>query len=157
VEDVDQVVEAHVVRRLERMTEAGLVVLDGQRDELAELAAERDALLARQEELAEAYAAGGIPVSVLATSTQAIEAQLEGIHRAMVQAQDTHARPSAVLEGMTGPGAAEAWAATEGDLGRRRAILALLCTVELKGAATKRAPFSPDDVVVTWKTPGASL
>ena len=147
VEDVDAVVERRVVRRLSRMTAAGHLVLDGQPDELDALAAERDGLQARLAEYADAAAT--MSPAAYAAATASLEKELARVQAELVRVEASKARPLAVLEGMTGPGAPEAWA--QADLGRRRAVLALLGTYALRGAATRRAPFTPDDVVVTWK------
>ena len=149
VEDVDAVVEARVVRRLSRMTAAGVVRLDGnQDDELAALTTEAEALDARLEDAAALYAAGTLSAAMLATTATAVEAERAGVAERLTVAQERQGRPLAVLEGMTGASAQAAWDGA--DLGRRRAVLELLCTVQLRGAATKRAPFDPEDVVVTW-------
>ena len=147
VEDVDATVEARVVRRLSRMTAAGALVLDGDQDQVGDLAAERDGLQARLAEYA--AAAATMSPAAYAAATTALETELARVQAELVRVEATKARPLAVLEGMTGPGAPEAWKAA--DLGRKRAVLALLGTYALKGAVTRRAPFSPDDVVVTWK------
>jgi hypothetical protein len=151
IEDVDTVVETRVVRRLTRMTSAGQVTLDGVADDLADLAQERDDLAQRLAEYA--AAAGSMSPAAYAAATGAIERDLAAVDARMLEAEATKARPLAVLEGMTGPTAADAWKAA--DLNRKRAVLDLLCSVSLRGAATRRAPFDPEDVVTVWKIPQA--
>jgi DNA invertase Pin-like site-specific DNA recombinase len=152
-EDVDAVVETRLVRRLSRMSAAGAIVLDDQgQDQVEALAAERDALVARLGEYADA--ASTMSVAAYAAATAALEAEVAAVDQRMVEADANQARPLAVLDGMTGAGAAEAWAAA--SLGRKRAILDVLCQVSVVGgAATGRRTFEPEDVVVLWKIPQA--
>lgn len=153
VVDVDQAVVTRVVRRLSRMTAAGLVNLEGTTDELADKATARKALTDRLAEYADAAAT--MSPAAYAAATTGIERELAKVDKAMAELEATQARPMAALEGMTGPGAADAWEAA--DLGRKRAVLAAVCeSVQLVGAATSRAPFNPDqDVLISWKAPTA--
>lgn len=151
VELVDGVVAERIVHRLETLTERGAIRLDhdGAADELGAAASELDALMGRRTSLADRWAAGELSDDDYDERRAALTKRIDAAEVLLTKLRTEAAAPVAVLDGMTGPGAGAAWEAA--DLGRRRAIVDTLAVVQLRGAATRRAPFDPADVELTWK------
>lgn len=156
VEDVDAIVEARIVRRLERMTEAGKLVLDGHghADDAEALERAKTALADRRKVIAGQFARGEIGPDTLADTTAALDTEAGNLDKRIAELRLTTERPLAVLEGMTGRRAARAW--KQADLGRKRAVIDVLCTIRLKGAVNRRSALEVRDVVMDWhQFPGA--
>jgi site-specific DNA recombinase len=147
VELVDRVVEALVIERLSRTDASGALTDDDAADEARALRADRDAVRARLEALADEYADGDLDTKAYTRATTRIESKLAELDDAIGKASDRATRPAAVLDGMTGEHARKAWAGA--DLGRRRAIVGLLFSrVALHGGY---GGFTPDAVEVAWR------
>ena len=151
VADVDQVVEDRIVARLSQLDASGALVDSAAADQAAALKRQQRALQGRVKEAAAAYAVGELDLAGYKEVVGALHDQEQALADALQVAQEATRRPLAALGGMTGPGAQEAW--DEASLGQRRAIIDLLCTVELIGAGdNRRRPLAAEDVVVTWRT-----
>ncbi|MFE8884921.1 recombinase family protein [Pseudarthrobacter enclensis] len=98
----------------------------------------RDAILARMDNLADSFAAGEITARQMARINEQLQAQLANAERDIRRHQ-----PNRILDGLTGPGAAEAWEAT--PLERKRAIIRSLLKITIlpSGPGIK---FAPDQV-----------
>jgi hypothetical protein len=88
----------------------------GKPDALLDAQNTRDAVLARMDTLADSFATGEITPRQMARINEQLQAQLESAEREIRRLQ-----PNRILEGMTGPGAAAAWAST--TLERKRVII----------------------------------
>lgn len=88
----------------------------GKPDALLDAQNTRDAVLARMDTLADSFATGEITPRQMARINEQLQAQLEAAERDIRRLQ-----PNRILEGMTGPGAAAAWAST--TLERQRLII----------------------------------
>lgn len=147
VEYVDAVVEALVVERLSRSDMSGALVDDDALDEARALSGDRDAVRARLDALADDYADGALSTSAYSKASARLEVKLEELDERIAVASERAKTPVAILEGMTGDRAREAWDAA--NLGRRRAIIGLLFTrVALRGG---RGPFRAENVEVDWR------
>jgi len=149
VELVDARVEERVIARLEISTEAGEISPAEEISEIASLEATLAGLEKSLKQAARMFAKREIDQETLALTTSAIQEEREEIQEALDSKRAARRRPQEILKGMTGSGAREAW--EKASLGRRRAIIALLFDVRLKGAQTTRAPFRPQDVEVEPK------
>lgn len=145
LEPVDDVVEAVIIARLSRPD----VVLDLSTDPgaLRDAVAARDTLVARMDTAADEYADGAVTARQLARITERMKGDLKAAELRVARLQ-----PVAVLDGMTGPAAAEAWAAA--SLEKRRAVLRELVTVTIlpTGPGVK---FAPEQLRFDWKAAGA--
>jgi len=145
---VDAVLEALIVERLSRVDMSGALIDDDAADEARALSDDRDALRGALADLVDMLGRGEISPSAYASGSARIEENLAALDEAIGEASDRAARPVAVLDGMTGEGARAAW--DDADLGRRRALVALLCErVALRGG---RGPFRPSQVEVEWRS-----
>lgn len=142
VDLVDDEVVATVVDRLSRMDAAGLFVADDRADDLARLRDEAAALAAQHEAMATDLS---MSVQTVALRTAAIEARRDQVEATIRDLTAATARPSAVLNGVTGPAAPAVWETL--TLDRKRAVIDVLATVTLAGGRR----WSPDDVDVDWR------
>lgn len=149
VAEVDAAVEAAVVERLSMADAAGALVDSTAADTLTDLEAAHRDLEARWAEESAKHARGEISERAYRMNSAAFEAELDALEARVAEAREAAARPVEALEGLTGPTAAAKWATL--PLGRKRAVIDYLAAVSLKGAATRRAPFSADDVVMDWR------
>lgn len=150
VEIVDQVVEDRVVAKLIDLEENGTVVADDQSaSAVAILEVQLEQLGARLKSVTRMFALGQIDEETFAETTPEIQSERERLQLELDTARSAWVRPNETLKGMTGPGAPAAWEAA--SLSRKRAILELLFTIELHGAATRRAPFRVEDVEISPK------
>lgn len=148
-EEVDYVVTEHAVGLLQRLSDRGTLDLadDPTADELGALDASLAALEGRTDDLAGLLATGDLDPAAYAAATKRLAAERDALTERRADLLLAAARPNAVLEGMTGAMARQAWESA--DLGRQRAVLAeLFASIRLKGAATRRAPFRDSDVVL---------
>jgi site-specific DNA recombinase len=159
---VDRVVELAMVRRLTDHDMSGLFVADEAGEELVRLREAREAVEARIDEYADAAAT--MSPKAYAAATNRLEAERDGLDVQIADALTTVRQASRVLRGATGPGAELAWfgpGGPDGDreggwsLARRRAIIAELAEVRLKGGRTnntaKGTRFNPRDVDIRWR------
>ena len=151
VEIVDARVEHLVIARLSQLNAAAVFRDDAAVLEVERLTMERDALTRRKQEAADAFNAGELDRETLRMVNDGNTRERDRVQSLLNAARTRVSAPLAALEGMTGPGAAEAWA--KAPLGQRRKVIETLCTVSLKGAATRRAPFHAHDVVIGWERP----
>jgi hypothetical protein len=142
MEPIDQVVEALVIGRLSQPD----AVLDLAPDPgaLREANATRDAILARMDQAADEYAEENITARQLSRITEKLKTDL-----ARVEAKIAEYQPIRILDGMTGPGAAEAWAAA--SMEKKRAVLRELVDITIIPVGTG-VQFSEDHVKYEWKT-----
>ncbi len=141
MEPVDEVVNAVMVARLSRPD----TVLDLAADpgKLREAIAHRDGLTARLDTAADQFAEGTITARQLTRITERLTADLTEAERRVASLQ-----PSRVLDGMTGPGAAEAWHSA--SLEKRRTILRELVTITIQPTGPG-IRFEPEQVTFEWR------
>ena len=149
VELVNARVETRVIARLRISTEAGEIAPADELSEEAELEAKLVGLEKLLKETTRMFAKKQIDKETLALTTGDIQDEREEIQLQLDGLRSKRRRPAAALKGMTGPSAAEAW--EKAPLSRKRAIIALLFSVKLKGADHGRAPFRLEDVVIEPK------
>ena len=94
---------------------------------------------------------GELSPKAYARSTARLEAKLDAIDAALAAANVRASAPVAILDGMVGEHAQQAW--DDADLGRRRALIGLLTTrVALRGGGRGGvARFDPRCVEVEWR------
>jgi hypothetical protein len=150
-EGVDLYVSEAIIRRLELLDAAGAFKADEQRDEVAHLRHERDALAQRLDDVVAAYSAGDLSLDMMRRTTAHVESELVALDVLLADAQVAQARPAAALAGMTGRGARQAWEGA--SLGRQRAIIDTLATIQLQGSAPgRREKFdAPTHVLIHWR------
>jgi hypothetical protein len=147
---VDRVVEALIVERLTNSDMTGALVDDTARDEARALADDRDALQASIAELDDLLGSGELTPKAYARSSKRLEESLDDVNERYAAASARASAPVAILDGMVGDNAQQAW--DDADLGRRRALIGLLTTrVALRGGATGGARFDPRYVEVDWR------
>ncbi|MGP5287853.1 recombinase family protein [Glutamicibacter arilaitensis] len=141
MQPIDELVEMLVIERLSRPDAA----LDLSRDPsgLREAMAARDAIVARMDGAADEYAAGTITVRQLTRITERLKGDL-----ARAEGRVTSQQPFTALAGMTGAGAADAWAAA--SMERKRAVLRELVTITILPAGPG-IKFAPEQVKYEWK------
>nr|WP_306298267.1 recombinase family protein [Arthrobacter agilis] len=141
MEPVHDVVNAVMVARLSQPDV--LAHLADQPDALTTAATTRDAVLARMDTAADSFARGDITGRQLARINEQLTVQLSAAETDVRRYQ-----PVRVLDGMTGPGAAKAWAAA--SIERRRLIIRTLATISIlpSGPGIR---FTPEQVQVTWR------
>lgn len=144
MQPIDELVEAVVIGRLSQ-PHAG-IELSGNPDGLREAITARDAILARLDNAADEYADGLITVRQLTRITERLKMDLDAANRKVSMQQ-----PARSLHGMTGAGAADAWAAA--PMIKKREILRELVTVTILKSGPGRK-FEPEQVRFEWK--GAS-
>jgi DNA invertase Pin-like site-specific DNA recombinase len=142
MDPIDEVVEKVVIRRLSQPD----ATLDLAPDPgaLREANSARDAILARMDQAADEYAEENITARQLSRITEKLKTDL-----ARVEAKIAEYQPVRILDGMTGPGAAEAWAAA--SMEKKRAVLRELVNVTIIPVGTG-VKFSPEHVTFDWKT-----
>lgn len=113
-------------------------------DALRSAQAAREAVLARMDTVADSFALGEVTARQMARINERLQAQLDESEREVRRLQ-----PSRILDGMTGPGAAAAWATT--SLEHKRLIIRSLLEITIlpSGPGIKFAPeqvrFTPMD------------
>jgi len=158
---VDRVVELAIVERLTQHDAAGLFTDDAAAEELLRLRDQRQAVA----DQLKAYAGRVLTMDPEAyeLATKELRKQADHLDLAIVEATTEVRQASRVLRGATGPGAALAWfgpGGPDGDraggwsLARRRAIIAEVAEVRLKGGRHGTTPkgsrFDPRDVVIRF-------
>jgi DNA invertase Pin-like site-specific DNA recombinase len=148
---VDLYVVEAIVARLEALDEAGAFLEDSASDEVAHLTMQRDALAERLAEAGAEFAAGRMTMAVLNSVTAGVETEQARVAELLAEAQVADKRPQAVLAGMTGRGAGDAFRAA--PLGRQRAVVDALATVTVNASAPGRKErFDPErHVTLTWR------
>lgn len=154
---VDFVVETAVVDRLSRTDATGLFQDDTAAEEVIRLRAARRALGQRYQDYVDA--ADTMSPTAYGRATGKLEAQMATLDSQIKAAQSQVRMASRVLDGATGPDAALVWygpGGPDGDrvgglpLARRRAIIAELCEVRIRGGRNGNA-WNPEDVIVRWR------
>ena len=132
-----------VAERLSRPDAVELLVAR-ERQGMAQLQDEANALRARQDELAVAFAEGTINASQLRSGTASLETQLKAIESNMFDANK-----SRIFEGVIG--AADVRAALNGlSLDRRRAVVGMLLTLRILPGQPSRGALRTDLLPVQW-------
>lgn len=162
MEPVDRVVELAVVERLSNHDMSGLFVADAAGEELARLREARQAVEDRMGEYA--AVASTMPPAAYAAATNRMQEELDALDVQIVDALTKVRQASRVLKDAVGPEAALRWfgpGGPDGDreggwpLARRRAIIAELAEVRLKGGrhqnTAKGTRFDPRDVDIRWR------
>jgi DNA invertase Pin-like site-specific DNA recombinase len=162
MEPVDRVVELAIVERLTQHDASGLFVADEAGEELARLRDAREAVEARLAEYEEE--APNMSAKAYAKATNRLEAELDALDVQIIEATTTVRQASRVLKGAIGPEAALKWfgpGGPDGDrkggwpLARRRAIIAEVAEVRLKGGrgnnTAKGTRFDPRDVDIRFR------
>jgi site-specific DNA recombinase len=114
MEPVDELVNEFMIRLLSMPDAAAAVAVKP--DALRAALTARDAVLARMDTVADSFAQGDVTARQFARMNEQLKAQLEAAERDVQKLQ-----PNRILDGMTGPGAAAAWAVT--SLERKRTII----------------------------------
>lgn len=147
-EVVDKAVELLIVERLEQSDVHGALVDDSAEDESRALQTERDELDSKLDSLMTKYLAGKLDEAEWERAKRIAKDRLTELDVLLDDAA-TRARAPQVLKGMTGPGAAKAWA--DAPLARRRALIRYMCTVQLVGTRKTRRAFDEErDLLVDW-------
>ncbi|MDP9459343.1 MAG: recombinase family protein [Actinomycetota bacterium] len=149
---LDRYVEDVLIERLSRPDAADLGRTPEQVDTSA-LHVKRLAVQARLDELVDRFAAGQITGAQMERGTTTLRGQLEALDRQLAAAAG-----ASVLDGITGPQAADVWPTL--DLSRRRAILDAVMTVTVHRSRRGRPPgwragqsyFDPRGVELAWRT-----
>jgi site-specific DNA recombinase len=136
-------------KRLSKPDAADLLVRD--RDgaaDVAEMAAEANALRERIREAGDLWESGVLSMAEFRIRKARLAERLEAVQGRQRSAAGRN--PIADLAGRTD--AAAVWAGL--DLGRRRAILETLAVVTVLPVARPqgRSPFNPESVKITWRT-----
>jgi site-specific DNA recombinase len=123
MEPVDQVVNVYMV---ERLSMPDVVAASAAKPDALRTAMEaRDAVLARMDTVADSFAQGTVTARQFARINEQLKAQLDASERDVLRLQ-----PSRILDGMTGPGAAAAWASA--SIEQRRGIIRQMVTVTIR-------------------------
>jgi site-specific DNA recombinase len=140
---VHAVVEAMIVGRLSQPD--ALASTARKPEALRAAVVARDAVLARMDGVADSFAQDVITPRQLARINEQLKAQLDAAERDVMRNQ-----PLRILDGMTGPGAPDAWKSTNID--RQRTIIRALATVTIlpSGPGIK---FANEQVRIEWKVP----
>lgn len=147
---VDEVVTSRIVARLARLTDLGVFQDDDAATRISELESALAGVEERREKTRERYTAGRLSDDEYDADLDALAERRQELSDALVEARSALA-PHRVLDGVTGSQiAAERF--RDLPLGRQREIVAhLLASVRLRKAPTRRAPFTPQDVVTMWR------
>lgn len=144
-EPIDELVEEVVIARLSQPDAAQLFA--GDDTEATRAAEEAAELRARLDQLVDDYADGILDRAGMARATARIRPQLEAAE-ARTRAASTAATD--LLDGLTGPEVADRWARL--PVARRRAVVAMLLTVEIHPVGHGSRTFDPDSVGLSWRT-----
>lgn len=149
--EVDWAVEQMIVARLERIDLSG-VVQDSTADDLVAALTDRLLVLQQQhrdkaDELVEQDASAETVTALLG----AIERKQAKVQQDLTAARENARRPQVALEGMVGSEASQAWSGA--SLGRKRAVLDLLCqSITLRGSQRNaRRVLSADDIDIQFR------
>jgi site-specific DNA recombinase len=149
---VEAVVVAEILGRISRPDFAAAFLADDDADDRAAI---NDRIETVERKLVDHMARemrDEITVAQLRAATEIGQAEIAGLKDRLAALAEAKRLP-AMLDGLAGnPDAAAAWDAL--DLDRRRAVVAGLVDVRVRRAARRGAPFDPESVVVTWKSPG---
>lgn len=147
--EVDRYVERRVLARLRGDDVTAAMPGSPAADAAAQARARIEALNQRLAEYDEDRDAGTLSRESYNRLVPKNEAKRKEAEADLRRAELAARRPTTALQGFTGPLAAAAWDAA--TLDQQRAILALLCTVQLRPASTHgRQKFATDDVAVTF-------
>lgn len=138
---IDEVVEAVVVGRLSQPD--SILDLAPDPGALRDASDARDAILSRMDQAADEYAEERITARQLSRITEKLKQDLQAAEAKIAEHQ-----PFRVLDGMTGSGAAEAWA--QASMEKKRAVLRELITVTILSVGTG-VRFAPEHVQFEWK------
>lgn len=138
---IDEVVEAVVIARLSQPDTALDLAPDP--GALRDASDNRDAILARMDRAADEYAEERITARQLSRITEKLKSELQ-----VAEARIAEHQPFRVLDGMTGAGAAEAWA--QASMEKKRAVLRELVTVTILPVGTG-VRFAPEHVQFEWR------
>lgn len=145
---VEAIVEDFTVARLTDLDERGLLPDHAAAQEVIRLRdyiTAREAFKVKQRDL---YSDEKLSEEDYQAVVAKVAADIKKARGKLATAEQALVQPQAVLKGMTGKGAAAAWAAA--DLDRRRAVLRVVWeSIQIKGAAHSRAKFTKADLVMT--------
>jgi ribosomal protein RSM22 (predicted rRNA methylase) len=142
MDPVHEVVDAVMVAYLSK---PGVVEAGASKPDALRVATEaRDGVLARMDTAADSFALGQTTARQFARINGLLKEQLESADQEVRRLQ-----PNRILDGMTGPGAAAAWAAT--SIERKREIIRTLVTITIlpSGPGVR---FSPEQVEIVPKS-----
>lgn len=150
-EDVDRLVQDRVIARLEETDASGALVDDTAADLVAALSARLEVLKADRKAKAKELAGKGVDSDTMADILEGYAENIREVSEDLENAREGARRPEVALEGMTGAGAAQAWA--DASLGRKRAVMAFLTTsIKLRGADHgRRRLIQAEDVQVEFR------
>lgn len=146
VRPVDAAVEAIIIERLSQLDASGALVDDTAEDDLDQLRELRADLDGRLAASSKAYARGDKSERAHNRDTAAIEEEQDRLDALIASSAHAIAEPERILDGITGDAAEERWDSL--PLGRKRAVIELLCSVELLPSPSSRTPFTTDQLII---------
>jgi site-specific DNA recombinase len=149
--DVDDLVQARIIARLEQTDASGALVDNTAADLVAAMTERLEVLRTDRKAKAKELAGKGIDSDTMADILEGYAENIAEVTADLEAAREGARRPEVALEGLTGSGAAQAWA--DASLGRKRAVMAYLTTrISLRGAEHGRRRFiQADDVAVEFR------
>jgi len=157
VELVDNMVEEAMVERLSRYDANGLLVNDEATAELARLTEARARMEDEYRDLGDLFTSGELSARAYAMATTRLEDDMTACDAAIRLAAAEVDQSSRVLDGAMGEAARLAWYGdgTEANpgwsLARKRAIIADLAEVRLRGGRRGTHSYRPEDVVINFR------
>lgn len=153
--EVDDLVEAVILKRMaqpdavEALQQALAPEDDGLTKQLQDLAGERNALLARREQIEEAIIAADVDVSTFARVSKKIESQIAAIDEKMRELTASREADPLAAELADGPDFAEWWGSASVEDKRR--LTRLLMEIHILPGKPGAKKFDPHRVKITWR------
>ena len=153
--EVDDLIEAVILKRMEQPDAVGALQQalspedDGLTEQLQELAGERNALLARREQIEEAIIAADVDMSTFARVSKKIEDQISTIDEKMRELTTSREADPLAVELAGGPDFAEWWGSASVEDKRR--LTRLLMEIHVLPGKHGAKQFDPHRVKITWR------
>ena len=153
--EVDDLIEAVILKRMaqpdaiEALQQALSPEDDGLTEQLQELAGERNALLARREQIEEAIIAADVDMSTFARVSKKIEDQISTIDEKMRELTTSREADPLAVELANGPDFAEWWSSASVEDKRR--LTRLLMEIHILPGKAGAKKFDPHRVKITWR------
>lgn len=153
--EVDTLIEAVILKRMaepdavEVLQQALSPEDDGLTEQLQELAGERDALLARREQIEEAVIAADVDITTFARLSKKIESQITAIDERMCELTTSREADPLAAEFSGSPDFGEWWSSASVEDKRR--LTRLLMEIHILYAKPGTKKFDTQRVKITWK------
>lgn len=153
--EVDDLIEAVILKRMaqpdaiEALQQALSPEDDGLTEQLQELAGERNALLARREQIEEAIIAADVDMSTFARVSKKIEDQISTIDEKMRELTTSREADPLAAELADSPDFAEWWGSASVEDKRR--LTRLLMEMHILPGKAGAKKFDPHRVKITWR------